>query len=57
MGVNGGQASLCRINSFLEEMAYLMNRQTEGILLIFNMFYTKHFGFTLFTLKKKKSVL
>ncbi len=42
MDVNGGEASLRWINSFLEETAHhLINQQP--ICLIYNMFYTKQY--------------
>ncbi len=52
MDVNGKEASLHWINSFLEETAYhLMNQQLN--LLIFNMFYTKQYFVLDWTIFKK----
>ncbi len=43
MDVNGGEASLRWINSFLEETANHLNHESTAYLLIFNMFYTKQY--------------
>ncbi len=41
MDVSGGEASLCWINSFLEETEKLPLNELTAYRLIFNMFYTK----------------